>query len=118
MIATGQADYTAFLDNIAEVNDLAAKAAKRDLATLEEKTKADLERVDAIQLTGAPVQVILEQARSLPADYIVMGSHGHTAFYDLMVGGTASGVLKRSSCPVVVVPPVAQKKVKAGKKAA
>jgi nucleotide-binding universal stress UspA family protein len=112
------ADYTAFLDNIAEVNDLAAKAAVRELTTLEEKLKANFERVSAIQLTGAPVSLILEQARSLPADYIVMGSHGHTAFYDLLVGGTASGVLKRASCPVVVVPPAAEKKVKAGKKAA
>ena len=46
----------------------------------------------------------IEQAERLTADYIVIGSHGHTAFYDLLVGSTASGVLKSASCPVVIVP--------------
>ena len=106
------ADYTAFLDNIAEVNDLVSKAAKRELAALKEKVETGFDRVDAIQLSGAPVPLILEQAGKLPADYIVIGSHGHTAFYDLLVGGTASGVLKRATCPVVVVPAPVRKKTK------
>jgi nucleotide-binding universal stress UspA family protein len=38
----------------------------------------------------------------------VMGSHGHTAFYDLLVGSTTHAVLKRAKCPVVIVPPRAQ----------
>ena len=110
------ADYTAFLDNIAEVNDLVAKAAKRELTALEDTVESEYDRVESIQLTGAPVPLILEQAKKLAADYIVIGSHGHTAFYDLLVGGTASGILKRAPCPVVVVPPPARKKAKPGKK--
>lgn len=55
--------------------------------------------------TGLPSAVILEQARILSADLVVMGSHGHTALYDLLLGGTAHAVLKNSPCPVVIVPP-------------
>jgi nucleotide-binding universal stress UspA family protein len=33
-----------------------------------------------------------------------MGSHGHGALYNLLVGGTASGVIQKSPCPVVIVP--------------
>jgi nucleotide-binding universal stress UspA family protein len=33
-----------------------------------------------------------------------MGSHGHTAFYDLLVGSTTQGVLKKAPCPVLIVP--------------
>ena len=47
---------------------------------------------------------IIEQAQQLAADYIVIGSHGHTALHDLLAGGTASGVLKRATCPVVIIP--------------
>jgi nucleotide-binding universal stress UspA family protein len=43
-----------------------------------------------------------------------MGSHGHGAFYDLLVGSTTQGVLKRATCPVVIVP--TSKKKKAAKK--
>lgn len=59
----------------------------------------------SLQLIGKPVEVILEQAAKLPADYIVIGSHSHTALHDLVVGSTTGGVLKGAKCPVVVVPP-------------
>jgi len=34
----------------------------------------------------------------------VVGSHGHGAFYDLLVGSTTHGLLLRASCPVLIVP--------------
>jgi nucleotide-binding universal stress UspA family protein len=55
-------------------------------------------------LNGHPVLTILDDAIQCKADYIVMGSHGHGALYNLLVGGTASGVIQRAPCPVVIVP--------------
>ena len=76
--------------------------AREQLRGREDLPEATLEGI--VQLTGAPVPLILEQAKALAADYIVMGSHGHTAFYDLLVGTTTHGVLKKAPCPVLVVP--------------
>jgi nucleotide-binding universal stress UspA family protein len=45
-----------------------------------------------------------------------MGSHGHTALYDLIAGSTTTRVLKGAPCPVVVVP--AQKIARSGAQAA
>ena len=59
---------------------------------------------EANVLHGPPVETIVEEAARRNADYIVMGSHGHGALYHLFVGGTAGGVIKRSACPVMVVP--------------
>lgn len=56
-----------------------------------------------IRRVGQPVSEIV--ARSAKADYIVMGSHGHGAVYDLLVGSTTHGVLKKAPCPVLIVPP-------------
>jgi nucleotide-binding universal stress UspA family protein len=53
---------------------------------------------------GPPVSTILDEAVRIGADYVVMGSHGHGALYNLLVGGTASGVIQKSPCPVVIVP--------------
>jgi nucleotide-binding universal stress UspA family protein len=103
---TVMADYTAFLENIAEVNDLVARAASRELAAIRKGLTGILRRVEVVQRTGSPVALILEEARACGADVIVIGSHGHTALHDLLVGGTASGVLKHAPCPVLVVPPV------------
>jgi nucleotide-binding universal stress UspA family protein len=61
-----------------------------------------------LRLPGYPGTMIVDQARKLPADYIVIGSHSHTALYDVVLGSTTSIVLKTAPCPVIVVPPVKQ----------
>lgn len=53
---------------------------------------------------GNVVDEILECARTLKIDGIVMGRHGHGAMYNLLVGSVTEGVLKRAKCPVVLVP--------------
>jgi nucleotide-binding universal stress UspA family protein len=65
-------------------------------------------KVRTVRLNGFPAEEILRQARILSADMIVMGSHGHTAFYDLLIGATASGILRKAPCPVVIVPAAAK----------
>jgi nucleotide-binding universal stress UspA family protein len=59
---------------------------------------------ETVVLVGQPVAVILEQARKIGADYIVMGSHGHGKLYDFLVGSTASGILKKARCGVIILP--------------
>ncbi|MFY9923520.1 MAG: universal stress protein [Opitutaceae bacterium] len=93
------------IENTARITVAAEKAADKHLDRLRKTLLADFDAVEVLRVTGAPVAQILEQASGLPADYIVLGSHGHTAVYDLLVGSTAHGVLKKSSCPVIIVPP-------------
>jgi len=92
-------------DGIA-VTSAAERAADRRLARLKASLGSEHKSVGTRRLTGLPINLILEQAAKLPAEYIVIGSHGHGAVYDLLVGSTASGVLKKAKCPVVIVPAV------------
>lgn len=91
------------------------KNAARQLAAIEQKLQNNFVAAESVQVTGSPIAGILDQAKACEADYIVMGSHGHTAFYDLLVGSTTHGVLNRAKCPVVVVP-AAKEAPKARKK--
>lgn len=52
---------------------------------------------------GDPVMATLDIAENIPADTIVMGSHGHGALYHLLLGGVAERVLHRAACPVLIV---------------
>ena len=54
--------------------------------------------------TGAVVEEILNEADVVNADLIVIGTHGHGAMYNLLVGGVTKGVLKHSARPVLLVP--------------
>ncbi len=61
-------------------------------------------RIRTVQVTGQPVPTILAKARASRAAYIVLGSHGHGAMFDLIVGSVTQGVLRKAPCPVLVVP--------------
>lgn len=54
--------------------------------------------------TGPVVEEILREADAAQADFIVMGTHGHGAMYNLLVGSVTKGVLKHSMRPVLLVP--------------
>jgi universal stress protein A len=113
---TVMTDYGPLLENVVQFTAEAEKNATRHLSRLRAKLKESGLAVDAILKTGTPVPHILEQAKKVSASYIVLGTHGHTAFYDLLVGSTTGGVLKRATCPVVVVPSPPLEKKRTGRK--
>lgn len=55
--------------------------------------------------TGEPVDQILEHAKTLPADLVVIGTHGVGGFQHLVLGSTTEKVLRKATCPVLTVPP-------------
>jgi nucleotide-binding universal stress UspA family protein len=52
---------------------------------------------------GEPWREIEAQAESLPADLVVMGTHGRTGFEHFLLGSVAEKVLRRAPCPVLTV---------------
>lgn len=100
---------------------LAAKQAAQ--AKLEEFKKSLLRRyprVEVLRLTGDPVDCVLDEAKKLPAAYLVIGSHGHGAVFDLLVGSVAHSVLMKAPCPVLIVsaPKATVEKARAAESAA
>jgi len=65
-------------------------------------------RVEVLVEPGQPAREILTHAAELPADVIVMGTHGAGGFEHLMLGSVAEKVLRKSTCPVLTVSPQAQ----------
>lgn len=100
------AEYAPLFENIADITSAGEKNALRQLARLEERLQADFVSSESSHALGPPIAHIVDQAERCAADYIVMGSHGHTSLYDLLVGSTTHGVLLRARCPVIIVPAV------------
>ena len=57
--------------------------------------------------SGYPVRHILARAAALPADLVVMGTHGRSGFERLVLGSVTEKVLRKAPCPVMAVPPPA-----------
>jgi nucleotide-binding universal stress UspA family protein len=64
--------------------------------------------VDVMVNVGQPTREILDCATSLPADLIVMGTHGLSGFDHLVLGSVTEKVLRKASSPVLTVPPRAR----------
>lgn len=99
------ADYYAFDPTVmADAVSAGEKLAEKRQADLAGHCARQGPPVETIQGTGDPVAVILAQAAATKADYLVLGSHGHGAVYNLLIGSTAQGVLRRAACPVLIIP--------------
>ncbi|HZZ57861.1 MAG TPA: universal stress protein [Opitutaceae bacterium] len=59
---------------------------------------------DSRQLFGPAPREVVDEVRRLRPDLVVLGSHGHSALYDLLVGSVTAHVLRHVSCPVLVIP--------------
>jgi len=76
------------------------------LAILDESERrvAGRARVSTRIVDGSPVDAIERLAAELPANYIVLGSHGRTGLTRLVLGSVAEGVVRAARVPVMVVP--------------
>ncbi len=59
---------------------------------------------DIIIAPGKPAPIILDEAKRLQADLIIMGSHGADAIDHRVLGSVSSKVLQLSKVPVFMVP--------------
>jgi len=54
-------------------------------------------------LEGDPWRLIRDEAEAIPADLLVMGTHGRSGFEHLLLGSVTEKVLRRAPCPVLTV---------------
>jgi len=78
-------------------------ASKTRLTSLAHE-KIQPERLSEIEVRiGNPYWEIAEVARQLPADLIVIATHGYTGLKHVIMGSTAERVVRHAPCPVLVV---------------
>jgi nucleotide-binding universal stress UspA family protein len=61
------------------------------------------ERVVIHVRVGTPIEEIVDLARDVSADLIVVGTHGRTGIKRLLLGSVAEAVVQRAGCAVLVV---------------
>lgn len=85
------------------------QALQQEVSTFCEAETCKLENgsdaVEAVVIKeGNPAWMIINEAKAMGADLIVMGQHGHSAFTDVMImGGNARRVVTHSQIPVLTV---------------
>lgn len=109
-------DTTLPIEGLSEFGDFAiarpaviaatpAMRAADDVRSFVTRTGCQAEVDVAVEQSTHIEGAILQHARLLPADLIVMGSHGRSGVQRLLVGSVTEHVLRAATCPVLVVPP-------------
>ena len=78
--------------------------AKSEIKSFLTKMHADDINTDIVLREGTPSKEILELAKELDVDLIVMGTNGRETFVELLLGSTAKNVTRDSTCPVLTIP--------------
>ena len=103
---TDSQDVTGDYDQILR-NDRARqfRSEHQEVHAAAEKMRAAGIRVDqALSVRGPPLETILEEARKLGADLLILGAHQHGALYRLWYGDVAIDAAKAAPCALLVVP--------------
>jgi nucleotide-binding universal stress UspA family protein len=92
---------------IATWRALARERATAELRQLIATREGGTSRWRAHVQQGDPVSVILEAARNMDADLIVIGKHGRSRLEETLIGSVTRRTLANARCDVLVVPPQA-----------
>jgi nucleotide-binding universal stress UspA family protein len=60
-------------------------------------------KLDTHVIAGHPVRDIIELAKELNVELLVIGATGHSALYDRLIGSRADRIVQLVPCPVLVV---------------
>jgi nucleotide-binding universal stress UspA family protein len=58
----------------------------------------------SVLLQGSIIDTIIDEAKEIKADMIVMGKESHGLLYRTLLGTTSEGVIRRARVPVLIIP--------------
>lgn len=104
MVSVEEIDYMP--EFLAEVREETATAARR-FHKVVQRARAMAEdshlKLQPHIIAGHPVRVIVELAKELEVELLVIGATGHSAVYERLIGSRADRIVQLAHCPVLVV---------------
>jgi len=104
MISVEEIDYLP--ETMEDVREETGTAARRFHGVINKSramAEASQVKLKTHVVAGHPVRDIVDLARDLKADLLVVGASGHSALYDRMIGSRADRIVHLAPCPVLVV---------------
>ena len=106
-VAEPDPDFIGYEVDTEQMRDIEAKRYHQEKCDLE-SVKEDLDKEGisskALLIQGAIVETILKEAEKLAVDVIIMGSHGKNFMQRTLLGSSSTGVMHKSTLPVLIVP--------------
>jgi nucleotide-binding universal stress UspA family protein len=79
------------------------KSAEKQLADLVAKEVGKDLRCQSVLRSGRVVSEIVDVAKQVETDVIIISTHGHTGLKHVLLGSVAENVVRHAPCPVLIV---------------
>ena len=104
MVSVKEIDYLPeFIEDVREQQGMAARRLHTVLQRARAMAAKDNLKLHCHLLVGHPVRAIVALARDLKVELLVIGTRGHSALYERVVGSRANRIMQLAQCPVLVV---------------
>lgn len=95
--------FSETIDEVQEEKEASGMYEQQLAGTVREIVKKENIKIDFVTLPGNPAKVIVEYAKNLHADLIVMGHTGHHNLWGNLLGNTADKISDHAPCDVLIV---------------
>ena len=104
MVSVEEIDYMPeFIEEVREETGTAARRFHKVLQRARAMAEDSHVKLHTHVIAGHPVRDIVELAKELKVELLVIGATGHSALYDRLIGSRADRIVQLAHCPVLVV---------------
>jgi nucleotide-binding universal stress UspA family protein len=104
MVSVEEIDYMPeFIEEVREETGTAARRFHKVLQRARGMAEDSHVKLHTHVIAGHPVRDIIELAKELEVELLVIGATGHSALYDRLIGSRADRIVQLAHCPVLVV---------------
>jgi nucleotide-binding universal stress UspA family protein len=104
MVSVEEIDYMPeFIEEVREETGTAGRRFRKVLQRARAMAEDSHVKLDTHVIAGHPVRDIVELAKELKVELLVIGATGHSALYERLIGSRADRIVQLAHCPVLVV---------------
>jgi nucleotide-binding universal stress UspA family protein len=103
-VSVEEIDYMPdFIEEVREETGTAARRFHKVLQRARAMAEQHHVKLNTHVIAGHPVRDIVELAKELEVELLVIGATGHSALYERLIGSRADRIVQLAHCPVLVV---------------
>ena len=104
MVSVEEINYMPeFIEEVREETGTAARRFHKVVQRARGMAEENHVKLNTHVIAGHPVRDIVELAKELKVELLVIGATGHSALYDRLIGSRADRIVQLAHCPVLVV---------------
>ncbi|MCM4157764.1 universal stress protein [Gramella sp. AN32] len=106
-VADPEPDFIGYEPGPQYIRDIKAEEYREEHRNLQEICKNFISKevaADALLIQGSTVQTVIEEAKKLHIDLLVVGTHKHSFFHNLLNENISLELLKKAEIPMLTIP--------------